>query len=65
MQLTINGETQTVEATTISELIHEMGLTGQAVAVELNRQVIPKRQHDKTVLSEGDTLEVVTLVGGG
>lgn len=65
MQLTINGESKTMDVQTITQLIEAMGLTGQAVAVELNRQVIPKRRHRETALKDGDQLEVVTLVGGG
>ena len=42
-----------------------LGLRGQAVAVELNRRVVRKKDHAQTELREGDTLELVTLVGGG
>lgn len=65
MELIINGDKTTTDAATLSELITEMGLAGQPVAVELNRQVVPKRQHEQTQLTDGDRLEVVTLVGGG
>ena len=65
MQIQINGEIKTTEAATVAQLIAEMGMANQAVAVELNRQVVPKRKHEQTPLTEGDTLEVVTLVGGG
>ena len=65
MKLTINGESREVAAERVDQLVEALGLAGQAVAVELNQQVIPKREHANTALKEGDELEVVTLVGGG
>jgi len=66
MQLTVNGEQRTLESQpTVRELIEQLGLKGRAVAVEVNRKIVPKRQHDGTRLNEGDVVEVVTLVGGG
>ena len=44
------------------------GLSHQSqsnVAVEVNREVVPRKAHASTPLSEGDSIEVVTLVGGG
>jgi len=64
-QLIINGQPRRVEATTVRELVVALGLGEQAVAVEVNRQVVPKRLHDDTPLSDGDAVELVTLVGGG
>ncbi len=65
MKLTLNGQPRETHAGTVGELVKELGLAGQAVAVELNRDVVPRKQHDSTPLKEGDVLEVVTLVGGG
>lgn len=65
MQLQINGETRDVRAASVRELMLELGFGDQPVAVELNRQVVPRRRHDDTALHDGDCLEVVTLVGGG
>lgn len=65
LQLTINGKNQEVDVRTVRELLVSMGLDKQAVAVEINRQVVPKRLHEDTALSDGDTIELVTLVGGG
>jgi thiamine biosynthesis protein ThiS len=42
-----------------------LGLERAAVAVEVNRQVVPRREHEQAELADGDTVEVVTLVGGG
>lgn len=65
MKLTVNGERYQTDARTIADLIAERGLAGQAVAVELNQQVVPKARHDQATLNEGDQVELVTLVGGG
>ena len=64
-QLIINGKPQHVEASNVRELVVALGLGEQAVAVELNREVVPKRLHDQTPLKDGDAVELVTLVGGG
>ena len=65
MNLTINGEQMQTDATTVAELLNERGLGKQPVAVEINRQVVPKREHATRNLQDGDTIEMVTLVGGG
>lgn len=65
MKLTINGQVQDVEADRVDTLLAALGFAGQAVAVELNKDVVPKRDHAATELREGDVLELVTLVGGG
>ena len=66
MKLTVNGEEKRVsDGLTLSELVRELGLEKNPIAVELNRQVVPRDRHGATRLSEGDRLEIVTLVGGG
>ncbi len=65
MELTLNGETKAIAGRTVADLVAELGLAGQAVAVEVNREVVPRRDHEITRLNDGDTVEVVTLVGGG
>ena len=66
MEITVNGERrQVAEAITIAELLEHFGLAGKYVAVEVNQQVIPRARHAEHRLQAGDTLEIVTLVGGG
>ena len=66
MQVTVNDETRELpDGATIAELIERLGLSGQACAVEVNKNLVPKRRHADTVLAENDRLEIVTLVGGG
>ena len=66
MEIIVNGENrQVVQAATIAELLAELNLAGRYVAVEVNREVVPRAQHEQYQLSPGDRLEIVTLVGGG
>ena len=65
IEVTVNGETRQTASTTIRELIEELGLGDQPVAVEQNREVVPKKRQAEVELSDGDVLELVTLVGGG
>ena len=66
MEIRVNGESMTLQSPcTVGELLEELELSGSACAVEVNLEVVPKREHDTCTLSDGDTVEIVTLVGGG
>ena len=66
IEVVINGQPRTVnQGTTVASLIGDLGLSGKPVAVERNREVVPRAQHASTELASGDRLEVVTFVGGG
>jgi thiamine biosynthesis protein ThiS len=66
VKLTVNGEERTApEGLTLQELVRELSIEGRPIAVELNLRVVPKDRYPATRLSEGDKLEIVSLVGGG
>ena len=66
MRVEINGELREVEpGTTVLQLLRTLGIGAQPVAVERNREIVPRAQHEATTLTEGDRLEVVQFVGGG
>ena len=66
MTLTVNGEAKEVpNGLTLRELVRNLSLEQRPIAVELNRRVVPKDRYDETRLSDGDAVEIVTLVGGG
>lgn len=66
IDVVINGQHRSLNAgTTIAVLIGELGLGDRRVAVERNRDVVPRAEHATTILADGDRLEVVTFVGGG
>jgi sulfur carrier protein len=65
MKITVNGSpTELPDGLTVTALIAHLGLQGP-VAVERNRDVVPRAEHPNTTLSEGDQIEIVHFVGGG
>ena len=68
MRLTINGETKEVvadgEPITIRALVEALGINGP-VAVEINREIVPRAEHANHVVHDGDVIEIVHFVGGG
>ena len=65
MDLIINGEPKTVSASTLAALVEELGMKGDRVAIELNRDIVSRAQWAATNLKDGDKLEIVHFVGGG
>lgn len=66
MKLTINGEERTIDsASTLSNLLAQLGLKSDRVAVELNRELVSRDRWQQTQLADGDKLEIVHFVGGG
>lgn len=66
MQIFVNGEAVTIDSpSTLEALIERLGLGGAACAAEVNRRLVPRRDHSSCELLEGDSVELVTLVGGG
>ncbi|NIQ97623.1 MAG: sulfur carrier protein ThiS [Desulfuromonadales bacterium] len=66
MTLTVNGKARELEAeTSITGLLEQLELDPQRVAVELNRDIVPRERFGDTSLADGDRVEVVQFVGGG
>ncbi len=66
MRLVINGKEQSFpDALTLAQLIEQLGMKGDRVAAELNREIVSRTQWPETTLNEGDQLEIVHFVGGG
>lgn len=66
MDIFLNGAKQNVtDLVTVDGLLAQLKLESRKVAVELNKKVIPLKDHGHTAINEGDYVEVVTLVGGG
>jgi thiamine biosynthesis protein ThiS len=65
MNLTINGEPQSSSAETLAVLVEQLGMKPDRVAIELNREIVPRDRWPQTPLREGDRLEIVQFVGGG
>ena len=65
MKITVNGDAHELpDGTTVTALIAHLGLQGP-VAVERNRDVVPRAEHATTTLVDGDQIEIVHFVGGG
>ena len=66
MQLFINGKEQDFDDhLTLAQLIEHLGMKGDRVAAELNREIVSRSQWPQTTLRDGDHLEIVHFVGGG
>ena len=66
MRVTINGESHEIPAAlTLAGLVQHLGLTDGPVAIERNREVVPRAEHARVAVEAGDVLEIVHFVGGG
>jgi thiamine biosynthesis protein ThiS len=66
MTITVNGNMKEFAFTaTIQQLLEALGLDAARVAVERNRDIVPRDRFAETVMTEGDILEIVQFVGGG
>ncbi|MBB4265922.1 sulfur carrier protein ThiS [Roseospira visakhapatnamensis] len=66
MLVTINGESRVLDTTlSVADLLATMGLDGRKVAVERNREIVPRATYGDARVQEGDTLEIVHFIGGG
>ena len=66
MRVVVNGQEQTLGApVTVAALLDRLGLAGQRVAVEVNREIVPRSRHGEVELHDSDRVEVVFAIGGG
>lgn len=65
MRITLNGKEQEVQSATAAELLQELNIPRERVAVVVNEQVVRRANLDQASLAEGDSVEVITMVGGG
>jgi len=66
LRVQVNGETREVpEKITLNDLVSELSLAPERLAIELNREVVRRAAWPETEMREGDTVEIVHFVGGG
>jgi sulfur carrier protein len=66
MRVTINGEEkQVADGLTVAAMLQHLALPAERVALERNRDILPRALWAATAVQPGDTFEIVTLVGGG
>lgn len=63
--VTINGTAVDAAGKTVSAYLQEAGYESCRVAVECNLIILPRAEYDSTILRDGDTVEIVSFVGGG
>ena len=66
MNITINGERREVpEGLTVVTLVEYLGLAGDRLAIERNRDILPRVRWQDTQVASNDSFEIVHFVGGG
>ena len=75
MKIMLNGEpfelqnstspAESADVTTVACLVAQRKLNPRQIAVEVNCQLIPRENYETSLLADGDSVEVVTLAGGG
>jgi thiamine biosynthesis protein ThiS len=66
LNLTVNGEVRDFDRPlTVLGLVERLGLDMRKVAVELNREIVPRSTYGAVALQSGDVVEIVHFIGGG
>jgi len=66
MQIVVNGESTSVsDGLSLAQLVTELRLAGQRLAVELNGDIVPRSRWPEVRLNPGDRAEIVRAIGGG
>ena len=69
LTLVLNGQSRTfpklMSSATLEQVVEELGLKADRIAVELNGTIVPRLERVECVLKDGDRLELVHFVGGG
>jgi len=66
IEIQINGESQQIKtAMSVADLLLQLDMLEQRLAVEINREIVPRSQHANTVINPGDQIEIVRAIGGG
>jgi len=66
VEVIVNGEIRRFpDGMTVAQLLKDMALTDKRLAVEVNREIVPRSTHDAHRLQAGDRVEIVHAIGGG
>ena len=66
IEVRINGARRRLQAPLdVASVLAELAMAGKKVAVERNGEIVPKSAHARTLVADGDELEIVVAVGGG
>ena len=66
MHIILNGDRREFpDRLSASQLLHGLGLTGKRLALEVNREIVPRSTFDNHIIQPGDRVEIVHAIGGG
>ena len=66
LHITLNGKPHSLPQPVAADvLVAQLGLVANQVAIERNREIVPRSRWGETVLSDGDQIEIVQFIGGG
>ncbi|THJ11109.1 MAG: sulfur carrier protein ThiS [Nitrospira sp. CG24C] len=66
MQIQVNGEPRGCRAdATVGDLLRELAIKTERVAVELNLEILDRKEFDQRGLKQGDRVEILSFIGGG
>ncbi|MFN4289180.1 MAG: sulfur carrier protein ThiS [Brevundimonas sp.] len=65
MHIEVNGQSREVAAQDVAALVAELGLDARKVAIERNREIVPRSLYETIPVEDGDRFEIVQFVGGG
>ena len=64
--ITLNGDPYPIDADMpLTALLERLNMRRSRVAVEINREIVPKARYDETIVRAGDNVEIINFVGGG
>ncbi len=66
MNIMLNGKAREIsDNSSLQEMLEEINVENRRIAVEVNREIIPRAKHPEFELSDGDHIEIIQAVGGG
>ncbi len=66
MRIQVNGDNMELrDGASLAELVEQLGLAGKRIAAEVNLEIVPRSEHDRLSLNDGDRIEIVHAIGGG
>jgi len=66
LEIELNGEARQVRpGASVGDLVEQLGIASQAVALAVNRQVVPRQQWNERLLARQDKVDIVRAIGGG
>ena len=66
MNILLNNKPEILfDGSTVKKLLENKNIKNKYYAVEINRKIIPKSDHETYVIKDGDSIEIITAIGGG